>query len=196
WHALGDGFSGGPVDAVASWNGVLVAGGRLTASGSQPLDGAAYWDGVSWHQMGTNGSSIAYPGVYDGELFASGLSRLPANTEIPTLAKWTGTDWQLLGSSMNQYPFAFYGDYLYDAGSGIVHGHPSHALSRISLTAVLDAPRPQVRISTIALSATPNPSRSLTRFTFKLPAAGRARLTVVEVGGPVVATPADGGVPA
>src|SRR5207248_2707203 len=125
-------------DAVASWNGLLVAGGRFTASGAQPLDGAAYWDGTSWHQMGTNVSSIAYFGEYYGELFASGVFRLPDNSEIQTLARWNGPDWQILGSGTNQYPFAFYGNYLYDAGSGVVHGHPSHALSRVPISAVLD----------------------------------------------------------
>jgi hypothetical protein len=199
WHAFGDGFVG-TVNAVTSWNGVLVAGGSFTASGLQPLDGAAYWDGTSWHPMGSNVTNIWYLGIYYGELFASGMFRLPDNSEIETLAKWNGTDWQILGSGVHSGgssgAFAFHGDHLYYAGTGIIHGHPSHALARTPLSAVLDAPRPRVPGSSVALAATPNPSRSVTRFTLQLPTAGHLRLSILDLTGRMIATLADGEFPA
>jgi len=192
WHPLGAGLSGGPVDAVGSWNGLIVAGGRFTSSGATPLDGAAYWDGSGWHQMGGNVSQLVQVREYGGELFASGVFRLPDDTEVQTIAKWTGSDWQLLGSGTNAWAFAFHGDHLYGAGSGLVHGHVSHGLSRVPISAVLDAPRPEPPGSTLTLTASPNPARGGPALRFTLPRAGRARLTVHDVSGRLVAVLLDG----
>jgi hypothetical protein len=191
WHALGDGFNN-TVYAVDSWNGTIVAGGPFTASGAQPVAGAAIWDGTSWQQMGSNAVYLNYIEAEDGELFASGSFRLPDASVISTVAHWTGTDWHLLGSGTNMYPFALYDGYLYQAGSGTVHGHVSHGLSRVPLSAVLDAPRPQPRATAVSLAVRPNPVRGPARFSVVLPAAAHVRLTVHDVAGRVLVTLHDG----
>jgi hypothetical protein len=190
WHPAGAGFDN-VVDAVGSWNGVLVAGGRFSSSGGQPMAGAAYWDGTTWHQMGSNAVDVVYFEVEEGELFASGKFRLPDASVVTTVAHWTGSDWQLLGSGTNEYAFAIYNGYLYDAGEGIVHGHVSHGLSRMPLGGILSAPRPQTSAH-IALAVSPNPARGRAAFSFTLPAAGHARVTVLDLAGRRVATLADG----
>src|SRR5262249_19416143 len=186
-HAVGDGLDG-IVCAVGSWNGRLVASGTFTHSGLTPMVGAAMWDGTSWQQMGTNVVEVDYFETEDGELLASGRFRLPDATVITTVAHWTGSDWHLLGSGTNQLPFAVYAGYLYDTGLGVVHGQVSRGLSRVPLGAVLGVPRPSQQVSSVSLVASPNPSRGTTNLTLVLPAAGHARVSVVDVAGRVVAT--------
>lgn len=72
-----------------------------------------------------------------------------------------------------------------------MHGHVSHDLSRVPLSAVLDAPRPQAPAH-IALAVSPNPARARASFSFTLPAPGHARVTVLDFAGRRVATLADG----
>src|SRR5439155_11623848 len=127
--------------------------------------------------------------VADGALFASGDFRLPDGTVIETVARWTGTDWHILGSGTNNYAFGIHDGYLYCAGTGIVHGHVSHGLSRIPLSATLDAPRPQARGDRLSLAIAPNPTRASARFSFSLPAPGRVRLTLHDVSGRELARP-------
>ena len=194
WHALGAGFQG-VVDAVGSWNGWIVAGGRFSSSGGVPMVGAAYWDGVGWHQMGSNAMSLSYIENEGGELFASGNFHVPGGDDVVDgVAHWTGSDWHVLGSGGNAAAFEVYNGYLYQSGIGLVNGHASHGLSRVPLSAALDVPRPRPgpHAPTLALTASPNPSRGRTAFAFTLPAAGHARLTVVDVSGRMVATLADG----
>jgi beta-propeller uncharacterized protein DUF5122 len=189
WHPAGAGFDD-YVRTAAVWNGQLIAGGPFTHSGAQAVPGCAVWDGTSWQPFGTNSVEVEKLLSVDGMLFAAGDFRLPDDSVVETVARWDGSDWHVLGSGTNSYAIAVHSGYLYCGGGGIVHGHLSHGLSRIPLYATLDAPAP--RIPTVALTASPNPSRSLTRFAFKLPTAGHARLTVVDLAGRIVATLADG----
>jgi hypothetical protein len=191
WHAAGAGVNDG-VQAAAEWLGQPIIGGPFTASGATPLPGVAIWDGSAWQPMGTRAVEVYSLRVLDGELFATGEFRLPDDSVAETIAHWTGTDWHVLGSGSNGSAFASYGGYLYQSGYGLVHGHPSQDLSRVPLSAVLDVPRPSSTARGVALSASPNPSRTLARFSFTLPTAGRARLTVIDLAGRVVATLADG----
>src|SRR6185369_7546855 len=156
-QAAGPGVNG-YVDAAAEWLGQPVIGGSFTASGATPLPGVAIWDGSQWQPMGTRAVEVEQLRVQGGELFASGAFRLPDDSVVETIAHWTGTDWHVLGSGSGSYRFATYGGYLYQAGSGRVHGHPSHGLSRVPLSAVLDAPPPR-NAARIALGVSPNPAR-------------------------------------
>ena len=190
WHAAGAGVNG-IVLAAAEWLGQPVIGGEFTASGSTPLPGVAMWDGSQWQPMGTHAVEVEQMRVIDGELFATGDFRLPDESVAETIAHWTGSDWRVLGSGGNGYPFAHYNGFLYQQGVGLVHGHPSHNLSRVSLGAVLDVPRPQASAH-IALAVSPNPARGRAAFSFTLPTAGHARVTVLDLAGRRVATLADG----
>lgn len=191
WQAAGAGVND-EVVAAADWLGHPVIGGYFTASGATPLPGVAIWDGSAWQPMGTRAVELYSLRVLDGELFATGEFRLPDDSVEETIAHWTGTDWHVLGSGSNGYAFASYGGYLYQSGYGLVHGHASQNLSRVPLTAVLDVPRPHTGGHVVALSASPNPSRASTRFTFTLQSAGRARVSVIDLAGRVVATLVDG----
>ena len=191
WHAAGAGLNA-PLDAVTVWNGQLVAGGSFTSSGGRPMQGAAVWDGSAWQPLGTNAVEVEKFCVADGALFAAGEFRLPDQTIIRTVARWTGSDWGILGSGTNNYAIAVHGGYLYNAGYGVINGHVSHNLSRIPLTATLDAPRPQPRVAVLSLAVSPNPARASIALSFTLPVAGHVRLTLHDVSGREVARPADG----
>jgi hypothetical protein len=197
WHAIGDGFTvpgqfGEYVDAVANWNGHLVAGGyEITGSGTQPLQGVAIWDGASWQQLGTNAVAISVLRVADGVLFASGKFLLPDGTQVYSVARWTGTDWHILGSGPLDYAFSVHDGYLYASGRGLVNGHVSHNLSRIPLYATLDAPRPEAGESRPTLAVSPNPARGSVALSFSLPTAGHVRLTLLDVSGREIARPVD-----
>ena len=198
WHAIGDGFTGDPytrsyeIDAVAIWNGQLVAGGFFSNSGTQPLQGAAIWNGATWQQLGSNIVEAVSFRVADGVLFASGEFRLPDGTKVYSVARWTGTDWHILGSGASYFTsIGVYDGYLYESGSGLVNGHVSHGLSRIPLYATLDAPRPQARESRLMLAVSPNPARGSVALSFSLPTAGHVRLTLLDVSGREVARPVD-----
>jgi len=177
--------------ATINWNGRLVIGGPFTASGATPLSGVAIWDGAQWQPMGTRAIEVESLRVIDGELFATGDFLMPDNSVGPTVAHWAGGDWRVLGSAGGDYPFDAYDGYLYQAGAGAVHGHPSHDLSRVPLSAVLDAPPPK-NTARIALSVSPNPTHGNAGLSFTLPSAGHARVAVLDLAGRRVATLADG----
>src|SRR5262249_7004533 len=103
-----------------------------------------------------------------------------------------GSDWHALGSGGNGYAFENYGGYLYLAGYGTENGHATHGLSRVPLGAVLDAPKPTPRATSIALAVSPNPAHGRAQFSFTLPANGHARVTLLDLAGRRVATLADG----
>jgi len=200
WHAMGDGLTGDPntvgneIDAVAIWNGHLVAGGAFSNSGIQPVQGAAIWDGVSWQQLGTNVIYVRSFCVADGVLFASGEFRLQDGTEVHSVARWTGSDWHILGSGTAGYPYpsiGVYDGYLYESGSGLVNGHVSHGLSRILLSATVDVPRTRQAPTRLKLAVSPNPARGSVALSFSSPMAGHVLLTLLDVGGREVARPVD-----
>jgi hypothetical protein len=142
--------------------------------------------------MGSNVVNLIYMENEGGDLLATGRFRLPGGEVVTTLAKWTGSDWHLLGSGGSSYSFESYNGYMYLAGLGLVNGHASHGLSRAPLSALLDAPKPRPVGTRVALSVMSNPARGHARFSFALPAAGRARLAVYDLGGRMLATLADG----
>lgn len=198
WHAIGDGFTGDPfvvgneIDAVAIWNGQLIAGGFFSNSGTQPLQGAAIWNGATWQQLGSNVVEAVSFRVADGVLFASGEFRLPDGTEVYSVARWTGADWHILGSGTSYFTsIGVYDGYLYESGSGLVNGHVSHGLSRVPLYATLDAPRPQSLESRLMLAVSPNPARGSIALSFSLPTGGHVCLTLLDVSGRELSRPVD-----
>jgi hypothetical protein len=177
--------------AATLWNGRIVIGGAFSASGATPLPGVAVWDGAAWQPLGGNAVAIWRLRVIDGELYGAGNFRLPNGSIVETVARYIEPDWQLLGSGSNNFVFEGYLGQLYQGGSGIVHGHVAHNLSRRPLPApVLGAPPPQ--LSHVALTVGPNPVQTTAHFKFVLGSAGRARLTIIDLAGREVATVIDG----
>jgi len=190
WLPAGDNVNE-RVYAAALWNGRIVIGGMFSASGVTPLPGVAVWDGAAWQPLGGNAVQIWRLRVIDGELYGAGQFRLPDDSIVETVARYVAPEWQLLGSGSNNWIFEAFQGQLYQGGSGIVHGHVAHNLSRRPLPApVLGAPPPQP--NQVALAVGPNPLRTTARFTFSLRSAGRVRLTIVDLAGREVATVVDG----
>jgi hypothetical protein len=130
--------------------------------------------------------------VEAGDLFASGRFELADQSIASTVARWDGTDWHVLGSGGNDGAFAFHGGYLYAAGTGVVHGHASHGLSRLPLPVALDVRDHNAPLRNLLLVASPNPGRGGTTLSFSLHAGGRARLAIHDVSGRRVAVLFDG----
>jgi hypothetical protein len=87
------------VQALASWNGSLVAAGRFTVAGGAPSLSVARWDGMRWHALGAglNGDVHALA-VYRGALVAAGdFVTSGDGTPIPYLATWVDGAWVPLG---------------------------------------------------------------------------------------------------
>ena len=188
--------------AATLWNGRIVIGGVFSASGATPLPGVAVWDGAAWQPLGGNSVEIWRLRVIDGELYGTGKFRLSDGRIVATVARYIEPGWQLLGSGSNNLEligvsvpvvsvFEGYQGQLYQGGSGIVHGHVAHNLSRRPLPApVLGAP--PLPPSRVTFTVGPNPVRTTTHFKFALGSAGWARLTIVDLAGREVATMVDG----
>ncbi|MCH7847663.1 MAG: hypothetical protein IIB53_04790 [Planctomycetes bacterium] len=118
WSPLGNGITGSihdcppVVNALAVYNGDLIAGGEFTTAGGMPASSIARWDGTSWSPLG---SGMSAPGdetvhsltVYNGELIAGGYFTGAGGTEASRIARWDGTSWSPLGRGMGggQYPY-------------------------------------------------------------------------------------------
>jgi hypothetical protein len=201
WWPAGAGVND-DVFAAILWNGRIVIGGVFSASGATPLPGVAVWDGAAWQPLGENSVEIWRLRVIDGELYGTGKFRLPDGSIVATVARYIEPGWQLLGSGSNNLEwignkltagsvFEGYQGQLYQGGSGIVHGHVAHNLSRRPLPApVLGAPPPHP--SRVALTVGPNPAQTTTHFKFALRSAGRVRLTIIDLAGRETATLMDG----
>jgi hypothetical protein len=190
WFPAGAGVNE-RVYAAALWKGRIVIGGAFSASGATPLPGVAVWDGAAWQPLGGNAVAIWRLRVIDGELYGAGEFRLSDGSLVETVARYIEPGWQLLGSGSNNSVFEGYQGQLYQGGSGIVHGHLAHNLSRRPLPApVLGAPPPQ--LSQVALTVGPNPVQTTAHFKFALGSADWARLTIIDLAGREVAAVMDG----
>lgn len=98
---VGTGLTGS-VHALATYNGVLVAGGRITSPDSYGIQNIAYWDGVRWQAFdsGLNGQVEALA-VFNNELIATGEFTSGSNRTLSRIARWDGQDWQALGSGLS-----------------------------------------------------------------------------------------------
>ena len=112
WTPLGsgvrDGGEGPIVNALAVFNGELIAGGFFTEAGGMPCTGIAKWDGSNWAPLGGGVSSgLGWPGVYalavvNGELIAGGYFTNSGDAACSNIAKWNGTSWVPLGAGMDR----------------------------------------------------------------------------------------------
>jgi hypothetical protein len=62
------------VDALAVYNGDLIAGGGFTTAGGMSANRIARWDGSTWHPLGSGISreGVAALTLHDGQLVAGG----------------------------------------------------------------------------------------------------------------------------
>jgi len=83
--------SGGSVQALAVYDGKLIAAGGFDRIDGVSAPGIAAWDGSSWTPLGSGvyGGGVSALAVYDGKLIAGGSGRIVA---------WDGSSWASLGS--------------------------------------------------------------------------------------------------
>jgi len=77
WSALGKGIHG-TVNALVSYNNLIVAGGSFDSAGGVPVNNIAAWNGTSWSALagGINGTVYALA-VFDSNLYAGGSFASP-----------------------------------------------------------------------------------------------------------------------
>jgi hypothetical protein len=157
--------------------------------------------------MGTKARFIRDFTEIDGTLYAVGVFAREDASTVNTVARWTGTDWQLLGSGVvypsgtySQDPFdvlsltwvkGYQGD-LYSGGFlSFAFGQATSGLIRLPMANTVSVADPK-RFATISLTTAPNPALGRTTFSFTLPTAGRARLTIHDVAGREITRLLDG----
>ncbi len=108
WQALGAGisvseFTGG-VNALAVFQGQLVAAGLFTAAGGQAVANIARWDGVSWQALGAGiggaGEGVNALVVHNAGLLAAGEFTSAGGQAAQNIARWDGAAWSTVGAGV------------------------------------------------------------------------------------------------
>jgi alpha-tubulin suppressor-like RCC1 family protein len=86
------------VNALATFDGALVAGGPFLAAAGAIVNGLAGWDGAAWSSVGSDAGgipvgSVQAATVYDGELIVGGTFGRAGSVAARALARWDGTSW-------------------------------------------------------------------------------------------------------
>jgi hypothetical protein len=100
WSALGPGFSGGSVSALAVSGTNLYAGvGSLYPGTSNYV---AKWNGSSWPALGSGMSGpVSALAVSGTDLYAGGGFTVAGGVAANLVAKWDGNSWSALGSGLS-----------------------------------------------------------------------------------------------
>jgi hypothetical protein len=119
WWPLGEGVSGGPVQAMCVWDpdgpgpraSLLVVAGGFTSAGSINVAGIAAWDGAAWSAMGNGlqggavfALTLADPdgqGPLLPQLIAAGDFTRSATVGLNRVARWNGAHWQPLADGFD-----------------------------------------------------------------------------------------------
>jgi trimeric autotransporter adhesin len=99
WHPMGAGLNG-PVLALNSYGGRIVAAGSFAASGAAPARNIAEWTGSAWRQLGGGLDSTVYALHAAGaSLYAGGLFTAPGSgaAALNGIAEWRGGGWAQVG---------------------------------------------------------------------------------------------------
>jgi hypothetical protein len=104
WAPLGDG-PGGPVKALATYNGDLIAatGPTFTSSG-WTHGGVVGWDGTTWNpltQPADGSMEVDCFATLDNELIAGGAIATLGGVSVHNIARWNGARWDSLGSGFD-----------------------------------------------------------------------------------------------
>jgi hypothetical protein len=101
WRDLGLSADFVEVDALATWNGLLIAGGHFHQFQGHLESNLLTWDGATWKRLEPPGAGVNALAVYDGHLIVgSGFSQANGDT-LPTIAAWDGTQWTSFDSELN-----------------------------------------------------------------------------------------------
>jgi hypothetical protein len=98
------------VNALAVFQGELIAGGWFTMASGVPANFVARWNGSAWQPLGSGLigflTTEAMPGcnaltVYNGELIAGGAFEQAGGIPVNQIARWNGSTWQSLGGGLS-----------------------------------------------------------------------------------------------
>ena len=130
WQAVGAGLSGGYTNALASFQGDLIAAGYFdSASGVAGSAKLARWDGSAWNSMDAQ-SEIFLNSFWDLEVYDDGVTGeqlyiagnygdLNGNIALDHIAKWDGTDYTAVGGTIGgAVPLIVLDLHQVDLGSG------------------------------------------------------------------------------
>ena len=122
WHLAGASVNGPVFSMIVLRNEELsddeaYVGGGFTNAGSAAADYLAYWDGLIWYPLGSNGNgdgalndSVYAMSLVNGSLFVGGtFEDAGGNLNADSGARWNGSDWYPLAASfsaLNSHVFA------------------------------------------------------------------------------------------
>jgi hypothetical protein len=101
WRGIGLFASFVEVDALTTWDGLLVAAGifdRLQGVDTNLLT----WDGANWNPLEPFVLGVNALSVYNGDLIAGGGFHQVNVDTLSSIAAWDGTKWTPLGSELNK----------------------------------------------------------------------------------------------
>jgi hypothetical protein len=174
WHALGGGRPGA-VEAMAVYNGELIAGGSFVNG-----DAVARWDGEAWRELGAGvDQTVRALIVCQNHLFAGGFFQNAGGLSASRIARWDGSSWIAMGAGITNTSFG--GGYVDDLavfnGEVISGGFFDHAggLPSVNFARWTDSAAPWVSqhpasqivpaLGTLILTATP--ASGYSGFTFQ-----------------------------
>jgi uncharacterized repeat protein (TIGR01451 family) len=104
WSTLGSGVSGGTsfpaVQALALYDGQLVAGGIFAQAGGVAASNIARWDGSTWTALDTGTSDEVYAlHPFNGGLLAAGEFDQAGALAVNHIANWDGSAWSALSGA-------------------------------------------------------------------------------------------------
>ena len=102
WSPVGTGMTGSTftqVDALAAYNGNLIAGGNFDKAGGVTAQSIAQWNGTSWSPLGNGVQYWVYAfTTYNSNLIVGGAFSTAGGITASNIAQWNGTSWSALGS--------------------------------------------------------------------------------------------------
>jgi hypothetical protein len=99
------------INALADYDGALIAGGNFLEAGSTAVNRIARWDGSAWSALGSGVSDASNPGaelpsvralvVFGTDLVAGGNFTRAGGATASLIARWDGSAWSPLGAGMS-----------------------------------------------------------------------------------------------
>jgi len=100
WTVLGGEITGG-VQALAVFQGRLIAGGTFSKIGTASVQSIAAWNGTVWEGIGGTNAFVSVLSEYQGELIAAGTFSTAGGVSARRIASWNGTRWKGLATTGN-----------------------------------------------------------------------------------------------